>query len=42
LRIFLKKAKRKELRKEKEEIFMYMEVPILMCSPSVRNTLALV
>jgi hypothetical protein len=37
----LKKKKRKEWRKEKEEIFFttYMEVPILVCSPSIRNAL---
>jgi hypothetical protein len=34
-----KKTRRKEWRKEKEEIFMYMEVPILVCFSSVRNTL---
>jgi hypothetical protein len=32
-----KKTRRKEWRKEKEEIFMYVEV--LMCFPSVGNTL---
>jgi hypothetical protein len=34
-----KKTRRKEWRKEKEEIFMYVEVPILVCFPSVGNTL---
>jgi hypothetical protein len=33
-----RKTRRKEWRKEKEEIFTYVEVPILMCSPSVGNT----
>jgi hypothetical protein len=37
-----KKTRRKEWRREKEEIFKYMEVPILMCSPLVGNTLGLV
>jgi oligoribonuclease (3'-5' exoribonuclease) len=40
-----KKTRRKKRRKEKEEILSflttYMEVPILMCSPSVGNTLRL-
>jgi hypothetical protein len=36
-----KKTRRKEWMKEKEEIFMYVEVPILVCSPSVGNTLRL-
>jgi hypothetical protein len=36
-----KKTRRKEWRKEKEEIFKYVEVPILVCSPSVRNALGL-
>ncbi len=31
------KTRRKERRKEKEEIVAYMEVPILMCSPSVEK-----
>jgi hypothetical protein len=39
--IFLKKTRRKEWRKEKEEISMYVEVPILVCSPWVGNTLGL-
>jgi hypothetical protein len=37
----LKKTRRKEWMKKKEEIFMYAEVPILVCSPSVGNTLGL-
>jgi hypothetical protein len=32
-----KKTRRKEWRKEKEEIITYIEVPILMCSPSVEK-----
>ncbi len=36
-----KKQEGKEWRKEKEEIFMYVEVPILMCFPLVRNALGL-
>jgi hypothetical protein len=36
-----KKTRRKECRKEKEEIFMYVEVPILVCFPSVGNALGL-
>jgi hypothetical protein len=36
-----KKTRRKEWRKEKEDIFRYMEVPTLMCSRSVGNTLGL-
>jgi hypothetical protein len=36
-----KKEKRKEWRKEKEEIFTDVEVPILVCSPSARNGLML-
>jgi hypothetical protein len=38
------KTRRKEWRKEKEEIFFektYVEVPILVCFPSVRNTFKL-
>jgi hypothetical protein len=35
------KRRRKERRKEKEEIFTYLEVPILVYSPSVRNALRL-
>jgi hypothetical protein len=34
-----KKTRRKEWRKENEEIFMYMEVPILVCSLSFGNAL---
>jgi hypothetical protein len=30
-----RKTRRKECRKEKEEIFTYVEVPILVCSPSI-------
>jgi hypothetical protein len=37
----LKKARRKEWRKEKEEIVTYVKVPILMCSQLVGNTLGL-
>jgi hypothetical protein len=33
-----KKTRRKEWRKKKE-IFTYVEVPILVCSPSVENAL---
>jgi hypothetical protein len=33
--------KGKEWRKEKEEIFTDVEVPILVCSPSARNALVL-
>jgi hypothetical protein len=36
-----KKTRRKEWMKKKEKIFIYMEVPILMCSPSVGNTFGL-
>jgi hypothetical protein len=36
-----KKTRKKEWMKEKEEISMYVEVPILVCSPSVGNTLGL-
>ncbi len=36
-----KKTRRKEWRKEKVEIVTYVEVPILVCSPSVGNTLGL-
>jgi hypothetical protein len=32
-----KKTRKKEWRKEKEEIVKYMEIPILVCSPSVGN-----
>jgi hypothetical protein len=39
-RIFFE-TRRKEWRKEKEEIFMYVEVPILVCFPSVVNALGL-
>jgi hypothetical protein len=35
----LKITRRKEWRKENEETFTYVEVPILMCSPWVRNRL---
>jgi hypothetical protein len=34
-----KQEGKKECRKEKEEILTYVEVPILVCSPSVGNTL---
>jgi hypothetical protein len=37
----IKNTSRKEWRKEKEEILKYMEIPILVCSPSVGNTLRL-
>jgi hypothetical protein len=33
------KTRRKEWRKEREEIFAYLDVPILMCSPLVGDTL---
>jgi hypothetical protein len=33
------KTRRKEWKKEKEETFTYVEVPILMCSPWVGNML---
>jgi hypothetical protein len=38
-----KTTRLKEWRKEKEEIYLFMsvEVPILMCSPTVENTLGL-
>jgi hypothetical protein len=36
-----KKTRRKEWRKEKEEIVKYVEIPILVCSPLVRNALRL-
>ncbi len=36
---FLKKTRRKEWRKDKEEIFRYVEVLIHDCSPSVGNDL---
>jgi hypothetical protein len=41
---FKNKKERMEERKRRDFIFMkviYMKVPILMCSPSVRNTLGL-
>jgi hypothetical protein len=31
----IQKTRRKEWRREKEDIFSYMEVPILMCYQSV-------
>jgi hypothetical protein len=34
-----KKTRRKEWRKKEEDIFIYVEVPILVCSPSVENIL---
>jgi hypothetical protein len=37
----LKKTRRKEWNKEKEEIFTHLEVPKLMYSPSVGNALRL-
>jgi hypothetical protein len=37
----VKKPKRKESRKEKEEIVTYMEVPILVFSPLVGNAFEL-
>ncbi len=36
-----KKTRRKEWRKEREEIFAYLEVPILMCSPLVGDAMGL-
>jgi hypothetical protein len=36
-----KKTRKKEWRKEKEEIVKYVEIPILVCSPSVGNALRL-
>jgi hypothetical protein len=36
-----KKTRRKEWRKEKEQIFIYLEVPILVCSPLVGDALEL-
>jgi hypothetical protein len=36
-----KKTRRKEWRREKEQIFMYLEVPILVCSPLVGDALGL-
>jgi hypothetical protein len=36
---FFKKTRRKEWRKEKEEILRYVEVPMHECSPSVGNAL---
>jgi hypothetical protein len=35
------KTRRKEWKKEKEEIFTYLQVPKLVYSPSVRNALRL-
>ncbi len=35
----LKKTRRKEWRKEKEETVTYLEVPLQMCSRCVGNTL---
>jgi hypothetical protein len=35
------KTRRKEWRKEREEIFAYLEVPILVCSPLVGDALGL-
>ncbi len=35
------KKRRKKWRKQKEEIFIYVEVPILVCSPSLENGLRL-
>jgi hypothetical protein len=35
------KTRRKEWRKEREEIFAYVEVPILVCSPLVGDALGL-
>jgi hypothetical protein len=37
----LKKTRRKEWTKEKEQNFMYLEVPILVCSPLVGDALGL-
>jgi hypothetical protein len=41
IRIIFLKTRRKEWMKEKEETFTYVEVPILVCSPSVGNALGL-
>ncbi len=35
------KTRRKEWRKEQEDIFAYLEVPILVCSPLVADALGL-
>jgi hypothetical protein len=42
IRKIIKKNKKERMKERKtRDFFMYMEVPILMCSPSVKNVLGL-